>query len=71
VTRARELARTTGVVFPYADDSARTSALPSPVEGDMSSLAVDEQVYRSDGTNWVAVGGSGGGLQDTLLYMGA
>jgi hypothetical protein len=71
VTRARELARTTGVVFPYADESARTSALPSPVEGDMSSLADDEQVYRNDGTTWQALGGSGGGLQDTLLYMGA
>jgi len=61
MTKARDLARTTGVVFPYADDSARTTAIPTPTEGDMSSLDDTEQVYRNDGANWVAVGGSGGG----------
>jgi len=49
---------TTGLVVPYANASARTAAIPSPVEGDMSSLANDDKVYRYNGTLWVAVAGA-------------
>jgi len=43
-------------VNPFADAAARTTAIPSPTEGQMSSLADTDSVERYDGTAWVAVG---------------
>ena len=43
-------------VNPFADAAARTTAIPSPVEGQMSSLADTDSVERYDGSAWVAVG---------------
>jgi hypothetical protein len=44
-------------VNPFADAAARTTAIPSPVEGQMSSLADTDSVERYDGSAWVAVAG--------------
>jgi len=43
-------------VNPFADAAARATAIPSPVEGQMSSLADTDSVERYDGSAWVAVG---------------
>jgi hypothetical protein len=43
-------------VNPFADAAARTTAIPSPVEGQMSSLADTDSVERYDGAAWVSVG---------------
>jgi len=43
-------------VNPFADAAARTTAIPSPTEGQMSSLADTDSVERYDGSAWVAVG---------------
>ena len=45
-------------VNPFASAAARSSAIPSPTEGMMSSLNDDDKVYRYDGSAWVAVGTS-------------
>ncbi len=44
-------------VNPFADDAARTTALPTPTEGAMSSLADTDKVYRYDGAAWQAIAG--------------
>jgi len=44
-------------VNPFADAAARTTAIPSPVEGQMSSLADTDTVERYNGSAWKAVGG--------------
>jgi len=46
-------------VNPFADSTARATAIPSPVQGQMASLNNDDQVYRYDGAAWVVVGDSG------------
>jgi len=43
-------------VNPFADSAARSTAIPSPVEGQMASLNDDDKVYRYSGSAWVAVG---------------
>jgi len=43
-------------VLPFADATARTTAIPSPVEGQMSSLSDEDAVYRYDGSAWVELG---------------
>jgi len=43
-------------VNPFADAAARTTAIPSPTEGQMSSLSDTDSVERYDGSAWVAVG---------------
>ena len=47
-------------VNPFADAAARSAAIPSPVEGQMSSLSDTDSVERYDGSSWVAVGAAGG-----------
>jgi len=47
-------------VVPYDDASARTTAVPSPVEGQMSYLKDTNSVEVYDGSAWSAVGGGGG-----------
>jgi hypothetical protein len=44
-------------VVPYADSSARTTAVPSPVEGQMSYLEDTNSVEVYDGSAWAAVAG--------------
>ena len=46
-----------GGTLPYADASARTTAVPSPVEGQMSYLEDTNAVEVYDGSAWAAVGG--------------
>jgi len=43
-------------VNPFADSAARATAIPSPVEGQMTSLNDDDQVYRYSGSAWLALG---------------
>ena len=50
-------------VVPYDDASARTTAVPSPVEGQMSYLKDTNSVEVYDGSAWAAVGGGGKILQ--------
>jgi len=45
-------------VNPFADSAARTTAIPSPVEGQMSSLADTDTVERYDGSAWNPVSGA-------------
>jgi hypothetical protein len=45
-------------VVPYDDASARTTAVPSPVEGQMSYLRDTNTVEVYDGSAWVSVGGA-------------
>ena len=45
-------------VVPYDDASARTTAVPSPVEGQMSYLKDTNSVEVYDGSAWAAVGSS-------------
>ena len=60
-------------VTPYADSSARTTAVPSPVEGQMSYLLDTNAVEVYDGTAWTAISGgaAGVGLESVFLLMGA
>lgn len=62
-------------VTPYADASARTTAVPSPVEGQMSYLLDTNAVEVYDGSAWTAISGGGGaagvGLESVFLLMGA
>ena len=60
-------------VTPYADSSARTTAVPSPVEGQMSYLLDTNAVEVYDGTAWTSISGGGGasGFEQTFLLMGA
>jgi hypothetical protein len=44
----------------YADSAARTTALPSPSEADLSYLQDTNSVEVYDGSAWAAVGGGGG-----------
>ena len=44
-------------VNPFADSAARATAIPSPVEGMMSSLNDTDAVERYDGATWKPVGG--------------
>ena len=59
-------------VTPYADSSARSTAVPSPVEGQMSYLLDTNAVEVYDGSAWTSIsGGAAGGLEQTFLLMGA
>jgi hypothetical protein len=52
-------------VWTFASAAARTSAVTSPQEGNMSYLKDTNSTEYYDGSAWVAVGASGGGM--TLL----
>jgi len=60
-------------VTPYADSSARATAVPSPVEGQMSYLLDTNAVEVYDGSGWTSISGGGGagGFEQTFLLMGA
>jgi hypothetical protein len=47
-------------VVPYADSTARSTAVPSPVEGQMSYLEDTNAVEVYDGTAWTSISGGGG-----------
>jgi len=44
-------------VVPYADSAARATAVPSPVEGQMSYLEDTDAVEVYDGTEWTTISG--------------
>ena len=59
-------------VWVFASAAARTSAVTSPQEGNMSFLKDTNSVEYYDGAAWVAVGGSGGlTLLSTTTLSGA
>ena len=59
-------------VTPYADSAARATAVPSPVEGQMSYLLDTNAVEVYDGSAWTSISGGGaGGFEQTFLLMGA
>jgi len=49
-------------VWVFANAAARTAAVTSPQEGNMSFLKDTNSTEYYDGAAWVAVGGAGGGL---------
>jgi len=57
-------------VVPYDDASARTTAVPSPVEGQMSYLKDTNSVEVYDGSAWVGVGGTGTDFTVEYLVIG-
>jgi len=46
------------VVCVFADASARSTAISSPAEGQMSYLKDTNKVYAYDGSAWTEIGGS-------------
>jgi hypothetical protein len=46
-------------VWVFADAAARTAAVTSPQEGNMSYLKSDDAVYKYNGSNWVNIDTSG------------
>jgi hypothetical protein len=57
-------------VMVFGGTAARSSAITSPSEGMLTYRTDANALEYYDGTNWTAVGGSGGGFSDFLL-MGA
>ena len=58
----------------FADEAARTTAIPTPTAGMVTYIVALQQLQFWNGSEWTAVGtgtGSGGGLSDTFLLMGA
>jgi len=56
----------------YANEAARDSAIPSPTAGLVVYIIDIAQLQYYNGTAWTQVGtGSGGGLPDNFLLMGA
>jgi hypothetical protein len=61
-------------VMVFADEAARTTALPTPTAGMMSFLQdlAQVQVYSGAVLGWTAItGGGGGGFETNFLLMGA
>ena len=60
-------------IMVFANDAARSSAVPSPSQGMFSYLTNDSTLYTYDGAAWVAFtsGGGEGGFTNTFLLMGA
>jgi hypothetical protein len=56
----------------FANETARTTAIPSPTQGMFAYLTTDSTLYTYDGANWVAfTSGGGGGDFTSFLLMGA
>jgi len=53
----------------YADSSARTTAIPSPSEADLSYLQDTNSVEVYDGSSWAAIGGGGKILQVVSTFI--
>ena len=60
-------------VMVFADEAARTTALPTPTAGMMSFLQdlAQVQVYSGAVLGWTAITGGGGGFETNFLLMGA
>jgi len=58
-------------IMVFADESARTTAIPTPTEGMPSYLLDVSQMQVYDGTAWKLIAGSGGGFETSFLLMGA
>lgn len=60
------------VIAVFATTAARTTAIPTPFEGQFAYITGDDELTYYDGSNW-QVFTSGGGLEPAspLLLMGA
>jgi hypothetical protein len=59
-------------IMVFANETARTTAIPSPTQGMFAYLTTDSTLYTYDGANWVAfTSGGGGGDFTSFLLMGA
>lgn len=58
-------------VIVFSNSSARSTAIPSPIEGMVTYLEDTNSLNVYNGTDWVAVGGGGGETISSLLLMGA
>jgi hypothetical protein len=60
------------VIMVFANETARTTAIPSPTQGMFAYLTTDSTLYTYDGADWVAfTSGGGGGDFTSFLLMGA
>jgi hypothetical protein len=59
-------------IMVFANETARTTAIPSPTQGMFAYLTADSTLYTYDGADWVAfTSGGGGGDFTSFLLMGA
>ena len=61
-------------IMVFTNETARTTAIPSPSQGMFAYLTADSTLYTYDGADWVAFtsgGGGSGGFEQTFLLMGA
>lgn len=60
-------------IMVFTNETARTTAIPSPTQGMFAYLTDDSTLYTYDGADWVAFtsGGGGGGDFTSFLLMGA
>ncbi len=59
-------------IMVFANETARTTAIPSPTQGMFAYLTTDSTLYTYDGADWVAfTSGGGGGDFTSFLLMGA
>jgi hypothetical protein len=59
-------------IMVFANETARTTAIPYPTQGMFAYLTADSTLYTYDGADWVAfTSGGGGGDFTSFLLMGA
>lgn len=58
-------------VMVFASEAARTTAIGTPTEGMISFLKDTDSLETFSGASWQAVGGAGGGFEQSFLLMGA
>jgi hypothetical protein len=59
-------------IMVFANETARTTAIPSPTQGMFAYLTDDSTLYTYNGIDWVAfTSGGGGGDFTSFLLMGA
>ena len=59
-------------IMVFTNETARTTAIPSPTQGMFAYLTADSTLYTYDGVDWVAfTSGGGGGDFTSFLLMGA
>ncbi len=60
-------------IMVFADETARTTAIPTPSQGMFAYLIDSSTLFTYDGSNWLPfeAGAGAGGFEQTFLLMGA